>query len=387
MPALLRDSSGLATELKVAALITAFGLAVTPLSIFRSYLESTQRGYLINLALLVQSLAVTALSVLLAWYGAGLVGQSIAVLAGLLLFTGLVVGWAWPSVRTQPGASTTPFARGELWSLSWPLALASVGNRLNLMTDTIVVGRMLGASDVAALFLTQRVILLCATQVNGLANSSWAALAELRQLGQTAAFEARLAELTRMIVGAGLVLVGTAAAFDRDFVSLWVGPHLYAGDLLALATLGSVVVFGFFLPFAWAMDMAGDTRKRLLPSTIGSLLNLALSILFVQRWGVAGVALGTLCAYLLTDAWYCPWTVCRLYGVRLSRIAGAAVRGVVIGSVWVALVWVFRSRMGPATGWAGLLAEGAAALTAALAYCWFVLLIEEDRLTWLRRLR
>jgi O-antigen/teichoic acid export membrane protein len=387
MPALVRSSAGIAMELQVAAVVTALGLAVIPLSIFRSYLESIQRGYLINIALLAQSLVVTGLSVVLARSGHGIVGQSVAVLAGLLLFTGLIVGWGWPVLMTQSDRVSSGLSRGELWTLSWPLALASVGNRLNLMTDTIVVGRMLGVSEVAALFLTQRVILLGATQVNGLANSSWAALAELRHTGQAAAFEARLAELTRLIVGAGLVLVGTVTALDREFVTLWVGPHLYGGDLLAFATLAGVVTFGFLLPFSWAIDMAGDTRRRLIPSTIGSILNLVLSIFFVRRWGVAGVALGTLCGYLLTDAWYCPRLVCRSYGVRLETMLRAVGRGAAVGLLWVAAVWLITRMMPPSEDWTTFITRAALGGSTALMYCWLAVLDSGERNAWLRRLR
>jgi O-antigen/teichoic acid export membrane protein len=386
MPALVRSGSDLAFELRTAAAVTALGLALLPLAIFRSYLDATQRGYLINIALLAQSLAVTGLSVLLALSGHGIVGQAVAVLAGLLLFMSLIVGWSRPLLAKQRSPAGAALSRGALWSLSWPLALTSIGGRLNLMTDTVVVGGMLGVGEVATLFLTQRVILLCATQVNGLATSSWAALAELRQSGAREAFESRLAELTRLIVGAGLVLVGTAAALDREFVGLWVGPHLYGGDLLAFATMAGVVVLGFVLPFTWAIDMAGDTRRRLLPSTIGSLLNLALSILLVRRWGIAGVAVGTLLGYLMTDAWYCPRLVCRSYGVRLDLMLRAAGRGAAVGLVWVGALWFVTRSVAPSTEWIEFIIRAALAGSAALAYCWLAVLRRDERNEWLGRL-
>lgn len=387
MPALVRGTANLTMEMRIAAAIAALGLAALPLSVFRSYLEATQRGYLVNLALLAQSLTITVLSVLLAWSGAGMIGQSLATLVGLLLFCGCMVAWTWPHLKAHTTTVRPPLSRKELWSLSWPLALASVDYRLNLLTDTIIVGRMLGVNEVAALFLTQRVILLGASQVNGLANSSWAALAELRETGQRERFEARLAELARLIVGAGLVIAGTVAALDRDFVSVWVGAHRYGGDLLAAATLFGVVTFGFMLPFSWAIDMAGDTRRRLLPSTIGSLLNLGLSIIFVRVWGVAGVAIGTFFGYLFTDAWYCPRFVCRSYGVRMQTVLSAVGRGAAVGLVWVAAIWLLTRSMPVADGWATLVTRGALLGTAALVYCWLTVLNREERDGWLRRLR
>jgi O-antigen/teichoic acid export membrane protein len=388
MPYLIRDGLGLAQELRMGAVVVVAGLLLGPLLVFRSDLEASQRGYLVNVALLAQSLVVTALSVLLAWRGLGLVGQSIAGLAGLAVFVAMLCWWSPSAAAFLTRSVSVSAMRGEgLWSLSWPLAVAGAGNRLNLMTDTIVVGKMLGVTQVAMLFLTQRIILLCAGQVNGLANASWAALAELRQSGQAALFEARLAELARLIVGVGLVLVGTVAAFDWYFVQLWVGPRLYGGDLVCVATLASVVTFGFLLPFAWAIDMAGDTRHRLLVSTIGSILNLALSIVFVKRFGLAGVAMGTFCAYMLTDAWYCPLLVCRRYNVRPRLILEAAGRGLLVGLPWFACVWILTRVYPPPLGWVGLLVESALVGSAALLYCWVAILNPNDRLEWTRRLR
>jgi len=387
MPHLIRDGWQSAPALRACAGIIAIGLSLGPMLVFRSYLEATQRGYLVNVALLAQSLIVTALSVLFAWKGFGLVGQSLASLCGLVMFVGLIAAWSMPLLSAHPSTGRSPMSPRELWSLSWPLAAAAAGNRLNLMTDTIVVGKLLGVGDVAMLFLTQRILLLCAGQVNALASASWAALAELRHSGQTVAFGLRLGELTRLMVGAGLVLVGTVAAFSRDFVTLWVGPQLYGGDLLCLATLASAVVFAFILPYTWAIDVAGDARHRLLPSTIGSVLNLALSVVFVRRLGVAGVALGTLCAYLLTDAWYCPLLVGRRYGVRLEPIVASASRGLGVGLPWVALVWVLtRLRTAPVT-WMSFITQGAVVGAAALVYCWFLVMNTKDRNDWSHRLR
>jgi len=272
-----------------------------------------------------------------------------------------------------------------LWSLAWPLAAAGAGNRINLLTDTIVIGKMLGSIDVATLFLTQRVILLSASQVNALANSSWAALAELRECAERALFEARLTEIVRLIVGAGIVLVGTIAAFNLHFVRLWVGPQLYGGDLLCAATVASTVTFGFLLPFSWAIDMAGDTRHRLLVSTIGSILNLVLSVIFVRLIGVAGVALGTCCAYLLTDAWYSPMLVCRRYGVRATPILKALTRAVGLGLPWAAGMWILARFHTPPWGWLGLCAEGATIGALALMYCSLVILTAGERAEWKRR--
>lgn len=392
LPQFIQGGSALATELRWAGLVSTAALLLSPLLVFRSYLDANQRGYLVNAALIGQSLTVTGLSLLLAWRGWGLVGQSIAVVAGTAAFIALVTTWSvrsLTSARTREagdGQSSRPTAR-ETWALSWPLAIAAAGNRLNLMTDTVVVGGLLGVSAVASLFLSQRVVLLAASQVNALAGSSWAGLAELRQTGKLEQFEQRLCELTRLVLGAGLTLVGSVAAFTSDFVTLWVGARFYGGDLLCVFTLVSAVVFAFLLPYSWAVDMAGDTRHRLVVSSLGSALNLALSIFFVKRFGLPGVALGTVVALLVTDAWYCPWLVSRRYGIRGRAIFAAVLRGLAVGVPWLIFVWIVAHRLPPVQGWADFAIRTGLVGAAAAVYAWLRALTDADRGAWTRRLR
>ena len=237
-----------------------------------------------------------------------------------------------------------------------------------------------------SLFLTQRIVALAGGQVNGLAYVSWPALVELHAKGEKGAFERRLSELTTLLITLGITLTGTVAAYNRHFMRLWVGPAYDGGPLLAWFTALGSIIFGFVCLFAWIIDMQGDTRLRLPVSTIGSVLNLIFSVLAVRAIGVPGVALGTLTAYLCTDAWYCPALVCRRYGVRPRAIVVAITRALAFGVPWVIGVWLVASLHVPPFRWLGLIAEEGAFAGAGLTYCWFAVFTPEDRKLWRARL-
>jgi O-antigen/teichoic acid export membrane protein len=387
MPRLIRIDADMSRELQIAAAISAIGLFLMPLSVFRQVLETAQRGYLVNAALLAQSLTITSFSLLLAWMGWGLIGLALAGQVGGVLLAVLLALWGTRHLGQLRRVRTASIPLRRLWSLCWPLAAVGAGNRVNLMTDAIVVGYMLGPAPVAILFLTQRVIHLAAAQVNSINNASWAALSELLNSGRTDLFAARLAEMTRLIVGLGTVMVGSVAAYDGQFVRLWVGQNMYGGDLLAAATVASSVVFGFLCLFCWVIDMQGDTRRRLAISTTGSALNLVLSVLFVKKLGLVGVALGTLCAYLLTDAWYAPVLVCRRYGVPAKMIITSIARGLAAGIPWAAAVWMLARSHTPPLGWFGFALECCTIGLAALLYSWWLVFSASERSEWRRRLR
>ncbi len=384
-PRVIPVSAAMTGELQVAALITLGTVLLYPLGIFRANLEVTQRGYVTMLGSLAQSLVTTALGLGLAYLGFRLPGQAIASVMGLAI-AGLV--WTWSARHALPRGAVSSLVptRSELWRTSWPLALSSMGNRLNLMTDSMVVGGLLGPLAVTNLFLTQRVIALAGGQVNGLAMVSWPALLELHARGENDAFERRISELATLLITLGITLTGTVAAYNQHFMRLWVGGAYDGGNLLALFTALGSIVFGFVCLFASLIDMKGDTRLRLRVSTIGSVLNLLFSVLAVRAIGVPGVALGTLAAYLCTDAWYCPTLVCRRYGVRPRAILIAVARACAFGVPWVAGVWMLASLHVPPFRWVGLLAEEAALGGAALIYCWFAVFTPDDRKLWRARL-
>jgi len=384
-PSLIHVGASMSGEVRIAALIALGSLLLYPLGIFRANLEVTQRGYLVTVGLLAQSLVSTVLGLGLAYLGFQLPGQALASVLGLAAAS---IVWVRAAGQGMPnGSALSPLpTRSALWRTSWPLSVSSMGNRLNLMTDSMVVSALLGPLAVTTLFLTQRIVSLAGGQVNSLANASWPALIELHAKGEQRAFERRLSELTTLLITLGITLTGTVAAYNRHFMRLWVGAAFDGGPLLACFTALGSIVFGFVCLFAWIIDMQGDTRLRVRVSTIGSVLNLVFSVLAVRSIGVSGVALGTLAAYLCTDAWYCPALVCRRYGVRPRAILVAITRAVAFGLPWVAGVWLVASVHVPPFRWLGLVAEEAAFAGAALTYCWLAVFTLDDRKLWRARL-
>src|SRR6185437_15386162 len=89
----LHAGAGLLIPLRWAvAIAVASSLALTPAAIFRSVLETSQRGYRVRAALLLQSLLITALCLLLVGVGWGIVGMAAATACGLALGAALAAG-------------------------------------------------------------------------------------------------------------------------------------------------------------------------------------------------------------------------------------------------------------------------------------------------------
>lgn len=388
MPLLVSVQDNLRNELRISALISIVIVSfISPLGIFRTILECSQSGYYVNAALLVQSVFITCLSVLFGWLGYGMFGQATAAVIGYFVYHALLTYFAKKWLAQMRTVTAATIERAELWRLRLPLALAGVGNQVNLMTDFIVIGFILGPASVTTFVITQRVISFVGGFAVSMGSVSWAGLAELRASGDTENFELRMLELVRLLVAVGVTIVGTVAAYNAAFVNLWVGGEYYGGDALSICFALQTVVFGFVCLFAWTIDMQGDTKHRVVVSTIGSILNVGLSFILGRRFGLSGITLATVISYLVTDAWFCPYLFCRRYNVRVTAVAATVLRGLMLGLPWAAGVWFVAHRQRGVSSWVGFSTELGVFSVLGLTYSWTVILNSNERNAWRKRLQ
>jgi O-antigen/teichoic acid export membrane protein len=386
MPVLVPVSPGLRNELRIASLVV---VAVVPLAapqFFGAVLACLQLSYLQTAASLLQSLAVVALGVWLAWLGYGLVGQSIAFVAATVICASVL---AWFALRHMPGFLQVRAAevdRAHVNSLRWSLTVAGTGNQINLMTDYIVVALVATPAAVTAFVVTQRLVAAVGQSVGAVAGASWAGLSEILASDRRALLQERTLELIRFVVGFGMTIGLTAAAYDARFVSLWIGAQHYGGDRLAVLTSIQAVIFGFLALFSFVIDMQGHTRDRVWMSTSGSAMNLGLSFLLGKWLGLYGVTLATVVAYSATDAWYDVRIYCRRFGVEARAVARETARATLIAVPWTLLIWFVAHRMGVAEGWTRFTLEFIAANVAAVIYTVALVMRAGDRKLWRQRI-
>jgi O-antigen/teichoic acid export membrane protein len=384
MPALVPVSMPLRHELRIGAILYLLSLVFAPTDMFRVLLECLQYGYLVNIALMIQSFVIFGASVWLAWSGYGIEGQFAALVAGASVFSVLVVAFGLAHVSGFRKLVPARIQDGELRHLRWPMTITGIGGQINLLTDYIVIGLVKDATSVTVFSLTQRLLTIVGGFVTSLTNASWAGLAEILGSGDQIMFQERVLELIRLVVGLGVTILGTLAAYNVHFVHLWVGRKFYGGNLLTLLTAIQVLMLGYFTLFTWTIDSQGDTRYRVPITSFGALLNLALSFFLGRRLGLYGVTLATLIGYSLTEVWFCPYLFCHRYNVSLSAVAKTTLSSLCLTLPWLVLVWpIAQSRS--ISGWPALGLELGFTFLLALAYSWFVILTGPDRSRWRAR--
>jgi O-antigen/teichoic acid export membrane protein len=388
MPVLVPVEAPLRMELRVGAFIGLLMFLSSPFDIFRTVLGCQQRGYLIAFALMVQAVLAAGLAVWLAWAGYGIPGQFATQAAGVLLFSLLMT---WFVTRQMPRFWRTRPAEirsDRLWRLRWPMTLTSASSHLNLMTDYIVVGLAFSPALVTTFSITQRLIVALGGFVTShVGGVSWAALNEILVHDGNAEFQARVHELLRLIFGFGIIVAGTLAAFNHDFVSLWVGEEFYGGDALTVITAAQMVVVGTSSLFSQVVDTQGDTRHRVAISAPGAVVNLAMSFLFAKWLGLYGVALATVVAYLGTDFWISPYIFCRRYGLRARELITTGTRSLFLSVAWALALWIVVHGPEASRNWFQLASHFSVAMALGFLYSTFAVLTRSDREAWRIRIR
>jgi O-antigen/teichoic acid export membrane protein len=382
MPQLVGVSAAMSSELRWGTMLGLAAYLFTPLEVFRSVLACRQLGWLVNVGLSIQAVTISAIAVWLAWLGWALPGQFIASVIGIAAFSAVSAYFAVNHLSGYMNSRPVEVDSSELRALRWPMFLTGIGGQMNLATDYIVVSLVADPAAVVTFSVTQRLMTVLGGFVSSFSEVSWAGLAELRAAGQSELFERRVLEVIRIFLGAGLCLLATLAAFNRHFVRLWVGLPYYGGDALTILTALQTAVVAYFMFFGWTIDMAGDTRHRVIVTLPGAILNVVLSALLGRSLGLYGVTLATVIAYLVGEAWYSPYLFCTRYGVSGRVVVRETVRSIALAAPWAALVWWAIAGSTFVAGWVSFTAAFAAATIVTTAYAWFVVLRSEDRESW-----
>jgi O-antigen/teichoic acid export membrane protein len=396
IPVLTRSPDWLADELRTGCWIWLLTLVWLPLAPFRTLGEAGQRGYLINLLLLAQSVTTTGLALAFAALGWGLIGQFLAVALGSAPF---YLGLLWDGSRRYPEVWSDPSrptgeTRRALWALSWPTLLTNLSGRLSLMTDNIMVSLFFGPAAVAPFYLTQRFIALAGAQVLTLGSASWAGLADLHFKGEREVFTRRLAQLTNLTVMGGVGLVVPLAIWNRPLVALWVGDDLYAGDWVTWLAAANAVGLGVTAMWGWPLQAMGLVRAILPGALAGTAVNVAASAAATAVVGLPGPLIGTLVAILAVHGWWALYLLRRHFHVR-PRVLLAAVGRPLAVSVPYAGGLAFLADSVPTydPAWPRLAALAVVVAwvgTAAVVYfalAWFLAFPSADRAEWTGRLR
>ncbi len=368
-------------------LLPVFLLPLTP---FRFLADASQRSYFINLALMFQSLLITGTALILAWAGWGIIGQYAASVLGYISFQLLV---CWDGLRRYADIFTALKDRKsqlaiekQLWQLNWPTLALNFSGQLSLFTDNIIISYNLSPAAVVPFFMTQRLAVIAQSQIQGIGNATWAALAELYVQGERQKFNAYLIELTKLVAVIGLALMIAIAAYNPYFIKLWVGQERFGGEEVSLLAACNGFLLGILSLWGWCFSATGMQATIVLTAMLAAAVNFIVSIICTHFFGSVGPLLGTFVAFITISFWQLPLLLRKVFGTPLKQLFFAVVKPLTIGIPYAFIIW-YAARNHTPWGWLGLAAEMAASAILYLVMAWLLVLEQSERKVWNDRLR
>jgi O-antigen/teichoic acid export membrane protein len=205
-------------------------------------------------------------------------------------------------------------------SHSWYSLLLSLANSLNYRVDTIVIAAFLPIEQVTFYVIGLRLIEFFRDLLNSTTMVTSPLVSSYEALGESHRTTTMLIRSTKysLIIGflgvAGFLILGT------DFIRLWMGPRFAgpSGRVLAILTLGLMVSA---TQYASSHILYGLSQHKINMkwTVVESILNIALSITLIRKYGIFGVAAGTSISNLLIRGFLFPRSVLSTLGVSWKR--------------------------------------------------------------------
>lgn len=303
----------LPSNVDASIIIKAFCLAVigSSLMIFSFSITAANIGLLASLGIGIIFVAVTVLgivlTVVLLYSGFGLLAIPIgAIFRGVGLTLGNSGYLLWRLASEKIGFSLSFRKVPDLVKLMSYTFLGRAGVVAVKNVDLFIVSRFLGPECVPVLHLTRSAPEMSKLFIERPAIAFMPAVSHLIGAGEIDKARAVLLRLVRIMLWVLGLCVGGFVALNDDFVRLWVGSHLFAGQTINLILCGTLlfaVTSGSLASLCFAV---GNIKGNSLASLAQSLLFIPLVILGAKYLGLLGVVLAPLISVLAVSAWYYP---------------------------------------------------------------------------------
>jgi O-antigen/teichoic acid export membrane protein len=378
----------LVSDLQIGYWVGLLALLMLPLSPFRLLADASQRSYFANLFLGLQSVVITSLSLLLAWAKLGITGQYLAIVIGAIVFQVIM---CWDSIRRYPGFISAWSDRKsqiqierQLWTLNRSTFILKLSGQLSLFTDNIIISYLLSPATVVPFFITQRLVTIAQSQIQGIGNASWAALADLYAKGELEKFNTRSLELTRLVALMGCALMVPIVAYNRYFITLWVGVDRFGGDILTILAACNGILLGILSLWGWLFAGTGQQARLVRLNVIATSVNFTLSLVCTHVFGIIGPLLGTFISFVTVSSWQLPLAMRSVFGMSLRQLFVAATKPLGVGIPYAALVWWIANTHVP-WGWLGLAVEMGLTSVVYILLAWLLVLNKLEQKVWKKR--
>ncbi len=219
---------------------------------------------------------------------------------------------------------------GRIWTVllafTWPLLLENLLQLLYYTADSVIVGRYVGVSALAAVSATTHICGMLVRFFNGTATGAGVAISRAFGANDRENLNASIKTSLILTLTGCVILTVFGVSMSRFFLEKMSTPPdvIDEADIYLKIYFGGISGLLFYNIGGAILRAMGDTRRPLFFLIVCSVLNIVMDIAFVKiGWGIAGVAIATIAAQALS-ACLVIYTVVKssgLYGEwRVDRV-------------------------------------------------------------------
>jgi O-antigen/teichoic acid export membrane protein len=280
--------------------------------------QGLQSSLGIGLVFVTTMMVSLALTVVLLYQRAGLLALPIGlVVRGVGLTIGNAGYLLWRFVGEKMRYRFSVQGAGTLARLSSYTFLGRGAGVIATNLDAFVLTRYLGPEVAPVFVLTRKAPDMSRMFLERPAIAFMPAVSSLVGAGEMERARAVLLRLLRLILWLMGLIAGGFLAFNSEFVALWVGSRFFAGgvvNLFIVLTLVATAVTSALSNLCFAL---GNIKGNSIASLAQGLLSVPLMVLGARHWGMLGVAVAPLVGMAAVSAWYYPAAFSRL--LKLER--------------------------------------------------------------------
>jgi len=290
----------------VPALIAALSIFALnfPLLVTNRVLAAYQENATANLWIMASSVASLAGILLVIAFHGGLVALVIGSSGAGMLVGGIssvwLYGWHKPWLAPARSAADVEFAR-ELFSTSWKFFIANAAWVINSQTDNLIIAHYLGPTQVTPYSVTFR-LFAYATLIQSLTvQSIWPAITEALARKDFDWIKGVYSKNLKVSLLLASVIIVVLTLFGQRIIGIWAGPTAVPPfALIAWMAIWNLILAYLFVASA-LLQATNHVTGLSIYGSITAVLNIALSILLVRPYGIAGVIAATVIAYALSS--------------------------------------------------------------------------------------
>jgi O-antigen/teichoic acid export membrane protein len=352
-----------------------------PFSIFGGIINGFQRYDLNNLVGVCSSLIVAAVNVAMLLAGYSLV-QLVLVTTSIRVATyaayRLNAYHVFPSLSLSPTLFLWSRVR-ELTSFSVYVAIIDWSNKLNYSIDAVIIGAYLGPAAVALWTVPQRLAEMLQRLTNQFNGVIFPVIVDSDAGQKSERLRTIFIQGTRLSLVTVVPLAGALFLLADPLIRSWVGPRFIDSIVVAQILICVVAIRVGNATATTVLKGAGQHRLLAFTNAGAALVNVALSLLWIRRFGLVGQAFGTLIPVAFASVVVLWPAACRRVGIGF----GAAFRQAVWPTLWpiaaMALLVVPLRHALPARLFSVAIAGAAGAIAYAVVFLAFAVNRDERR--------